>query len=373
MASDFGSDHFLQKKNKKTLRLLMSKVLIFIVGILCLFFVLNFPAFKDLFNGKAEISPVPKSSVDVKNTPTNIPVTPVPTEIPIDYLKYSFEALSEKSYGLNEIKIGRMYKKSSNFTAYIFTYKSEEKTISGLANIPNGKGKFPVIVLLHGWADKEAYYPGYGTEKSANFFAENGFLTLAPDFTGYGTSDWENPDILAARFERPIEVLNLLSGIGSLAKADSGKIGIWGHSNGGQIALSVLEITGKNYPCSLWAPVSLDFPECVLTYLGTEEVGNIVKEKIDSFLILNDPKKFSVRPYISKLKSNFIIHQGMADSDINPQWTQSLLDELKNAGLSVEYFTYPKENHNFNRYKTTGEVLRQRDLEFFTKQLKVQN
>jgi dienelactone hydrolase len=308
------------------------------------------------------------SVVLISSSPSPTP-TLVPTEIPIDYSKYSFENLSKKVFKQREIIIGRLLKKGNNFNSYVFTYKSEEKTISGMINLPMGPGKFPVIVLIHGWADKEAYYPGYGTEKSANFLAENGFLTLSPDFSGYGTSDWEDEDILEARFSRPVEVLNLLSSIPSLDKADPEKIGIWGHSNGGQIALSVLEITGQNYPTSLWAPVSLDFPECVLTYLGTEEVGNIVKESIDKFLIINDPKKFSVGPYLEKITSLFIVHQADQDEYIEPLWTKNLVTKLKNNGLNVEYFTYKKENHNFNRYKTTGEVLRQRDLEFFKKQL----
>jgi len=321
------------------------------------------------------VSPLPTKQVQV--APITKTPTPTPTEIPRDYSAWSFENLTQRQYNGGQIKLGRVLKKEEKFTSYVFTYKSEEKTISGLANIPfnsaqgklNASGKFPVIILLHGWADKEYYYPGYGTEKSANFLAENGFLTLSPDFSGYGTSDWEDKDILEARFSRPVEVLNLLSSINSLEKADFQKVGIWGHSNGGQIALSILEITDKNYPTSLWAPVSLDFPECVLTYLGTEEVGNIVKENIDKFLIINDPKKFSVGPYLDKITSPFIVHQADKDEYIEPLWTQDLVAKLKNNGLSVEYFIYKKENHNFNRYKTTGETLRQRDLEFFKKQL----
>lgn len=320
------------------------------------------------------LSPVPsrpEQEAQMKSgQAAQIEVIPTPTEAPRDYSEWSFNSLSQRDYNSGQIKLGKVLKKGDNFTSYVFTYKSDGQTISGMANIPNSGGKFPVIVLLHGWADKQYYYHGYGTEKSADFLAENGFLTLSPDFLGYGTSDWEDKDILVARFTRPVEVLNLLSAVASLPSADSSSIGLWGHSNGGQIALSVLEITNRPYPTSLWAPVSLDFPECVLTYLGTEEVGNVVKDKIDSFLILNDPKKFSVGPYLSKIKSSFTIHQAMTDEYIEKQWTDELVNKLKVQGLSVEYYLYPKENHNFNRYKETGEILRQRDLEFFRKWLK---
>ncbi len=290
----------------------------------------------------------------------------------IDYSKYSFQSLKEKIYPPGQIKLGKILKKETLFTSYLFTYQTEGKTISGLANIPKASGKFPVIILLRGYADKNYYYSGLGTEKSANFLAENGFLTLSSDFLGYGYSDLEDEDILKARFYRPVEILSLLNSLESLSKADTGKIGLWAHSNGGQVALSVLEISNKNYPTSLWAPVSLPFPECILTYLGEEEeVGNIVKEKIDLFLKNNDPKDFSTADHLELIKNTaFIIHQGLWDELIKPSWTKDLIEKLKGFGNTVNYFSYEKENHNFNYSKTTGEILRQRDLEFFQEQLK---
>lgn len=304
-------------------------------------------------------------------------ISPVGTSLKSDsstkeskYAPYSFEALSQRQFTAGKINLGTITKKEKNFNTYVFTYQSGGKTISGMANIPNGTGKFPVIILLRGYADRKYYHIGLGTERSANNLAENGFLTLAPDFLGYGYSDWEDTDILLARFYRPVEVLDLISSLGSLSSVDTNHIGFWGHSNGGQIALSILEITGKPYPTSLWAPVSLGFPEGVLTYLGTEEeVGNVVREKIEEFKKDNDPKKYSISEYFTKIKAPFIVHQATADELIKTQWTKDLVKKLQDQGNEVSLFFY-SENHNFNRYEATGEILRQRDLEFFKKWLK---
>ena len=287
------------------------------------------------------------------------------------YSPYTFEALSAREFRPGKINLTSLTKKEKNFDTYVFTYQSDNKTISGMANIPRGEGIFPVVILLRGYANRETYHIGLGTERSANFLAEHGFLTLAPDFLGYGWSNWEDQDILLARFYRPVEVLNLLSAVDSLPQADSSRIGLWGHSNGGQIALSILEITGKNYPTSLWAPVSLGFPESVTVYLGIqEEVGNPVKEKVEEFLKDNDPKKFSIVEYFTQIKAPFIIHQGLADELIKTEWTRDLVDRLRNQSLKVDFFLYRGENHNFNRYKNTGDLLRQRDWEFFRQYLK---
>lgn len=319
------------------------------------------------FDSKVEKLVSPLSGQPVSDQTISI----TPTETLPNYKPYTFENLSQRKFPEGKIKLGAVLAKEDNYTSYVFTYQSDGKTISGMANIPIGSSKCPVIVLLRGYADSQNYHVGLGTEKSANFLAANGFLTLAPDFLGYGYSDWEDKDILMARFYRPVEVLNLLSAISSLPSADTNRIGLWGHSNGGQIALSILEITGKSYPTSLWAPVSLGFPECILTYLGVqEEVGNPVKEKVEKFLTYNDPKKYSITEYFDKIKAPFIVHQATSDELIKVEWTKTLAKRLKEQGNQVDFYLYSKENHNFNRYKETGDLLRQRDLEFFKKYLR---
>lgn len=288
-----------------------------------------------------------------------------------NYAAYTFEALSQKQFKPGIIKLTKATREEKKYITYVFTYQSDAKTISGMANVPRGSGPFPVIILLRGYADQKNYHIGLGTERSANSLAEAGFLTLAPDFLGYGYSDWEDQDILLARFYRPVEVLNLLAGIGSLPQGDPNRVGFWGHSNGGQIALSILEITGKAYPTSLWSPVSLGFPENVLTYLGDqEEVGNMVEEKIKEFEKENDPKKFSIAEYFDRIKAPLIIHQGAVDELIKVEWTEGLVEKLKSQSLLVDFYLYPQENHNFNRFKNTGDLLRQRDLQFFQKWLR---
>ncbi|HUV72399.1 MAG TPA: alpha/beta fold hydrolase [Clostridia bacterium] len=294
--------------------------------------------------------------------------TPTPAS---KYAPFTFEALAKTEFKSGKIVLGAATRQENNYTTYVFTYKSDGKTVSGMANMPVGQGPFPVVVLLRGWADRQNYHIGLGTERSANNLAEHGFLTLAPDFLGYGYSDWEDEDILLARFYRPVEILNLLASIPSLPQADTQKIGLWGHSNGGQIVLSLLEITGKVYPTSLWAPVSLAFPESVLVYLGTEEeVGSLVEEKIAEFSRENDPKKYSIVEYFDQIKAPLVVHQGTADQLIEISWTKELVSQLKAKGLEVGLYLYSGENHNLNFYKNTGETARKRDLDFFSHQLK---
>ena len=44
----------------------------------------------------------------------------------------------------------------------------------------------PVIIQFRGYVERSIYQPGAGTKKTAEVFAKNGFISLAPDFLGYG-------------------------------------------------------------------------------------------------------------------------------------------------------------------------------------------
>ena len=281
---------------------------------------------------------------------------------------YSFENLKKRQSYPSEIKMEEILKKEEKYTTYLFSYAAEGKRITGMANIPKKEGKLPVAFLLRGWVDEKEYYTGLGSEKMANFLAENGFITLAPDFLGYGGSAPDFPDMLQARFFRPITVISLLSSLDSLEEADKDKIVIWAHSNGGQIALSVLEITERNIPTSLWAPVSAPFPESILHYTDElEDKGALVKKEIADFESKYDSSQYSTTSYLDWIKAPLIIQQGTADEAIPLEWTENLVKQLEEFGKEVTYYQYPGENHNFNY--GSAPLARSRDLIFFKQNL----
>ncbi len=284
----------------------------------------------------------------------------------INYTSYSFEYLQEREYFKSEIKLEEVLEEKDTFTSYLFSFAADGRKITGMANIPKKKGKLPVAILFRGWVDEEIYETGMGSEKMASFLAESGFLTLAPDFLGYGGSDSAFPDMLQTRFFRPITVMTLLESLNSLPQADSEKLAFWGHSNGGQIALSVLEISRQEIPTSLWAPVSVSFPESILHYADEmEDGGEIIRKIVTEFEKDYDVSKYSIATYLDQIKASLIIHQGLADEAIPVEWTKELVEELNH--LEVAYFKYPNENHNF--HYGSAPIARRRDLAFFKEHL----
>jgi dipeptidyl aminopeptidase/acylaminoacyl peptidase len=298
---------------------------------------------------------------------------------PPDLKPYSFENLQKRKYFPSEIKLEKTLEEDSLFTSFLFSYSSEGRKITGMANLPKRQGTYPVAILMRGFVDPQSYITGVGTINMATFLAQNGFITLAPDFLGYGGSDPDFPHQLLARFSRPINIIVLLNSLENLNKTldernlatvNPQKIVFWGHSNGGQIALSVLEITGRPIPTSLWAPVSAPFPESILYFTPEmEDEGKSLKEIVANFEKKYKSKDYSITNFFDQISAPIILHQGMADEAIPIEWSSNLYKTLKNLGKDITYYQYPGENHNFNFTRGSSNIARNRDLNFFKKHL----
>lgn len=285
--------------------------------------------------------------------------------------KYAFENLAKAEIAPGEIKIeNNLF--SLNFSPSLSSGQVPElKKVTGLVNIPEGRGPFPLIVLLRGYVDQKTYQTGDGTRKAGEYFAKNGFITVAPDFLGYGGSDKESADIFESRFQTYTTVLTLISSLKNIPNWDKKNIFLWGHSNGGQTALAILEITGKAYPTVLWAPVSKGFPQSILSYIEeAEDSGKLLIQKLSDFYDLYDSKLYSIANYFEKInpETKIQIHQGTADDAVPKIWTDKLVKTLLDLNLDLDYFVYSGADHNLQPNWNTVVA---RDLQFFKENRKI--
>lgn len=279
------------------------------------------------------------------------------TEKPLD--KYTFENLKKRQFIGNKIVLDKILKDDSLYSSYIFSFTSDGKKISGVANVPKTTGKAAVIVMLRGYADRDSYTQGVGTQHAADVFARAGFITLAPDFLGYGQSASPSADSLEERFETYTTALDLLASVKNLPDAvasissdhpevDISKVALWGHSNGGHIALAVLEITGASYPAVLWAPVSKPFPYSILYYTDEfDDHGKKLRKIVADFEKDYDAEKYSLTNYFDWIQAPIQLHQGDADLEVPLRWSDTLYNDVKKLNKDISYFTYPGDDHNF--------------------------
>lgn len=276
---------------------------------------------------------------------------------PLD--KYTIENLTKREPQGSKIKL----------EGNIFSFESDGKKVTGQLNIPDGFGPFPAVVMFRGYIDQEIYETGVGTRKAAEVFVENGFITVAPDFLGYGGSDKQSEDIMRARFQTYTTALDLVESIKTIGEWNQKDLFIWGHSNGGQIALTVLEITGWKYPTTLWAPVSKPFPYSVLYYTDeSEDRGKLLRREIAKFEETYDPDLYSIDLYYDRIASPLQIHQGTADDAVPKDWSDKLVKTLLDLDVDLGYFVYPGADHNM---QPSWNTVVARDLTFFKKHLKM--
>lgn len=290
--------------------------------------------------------------------------------------KYEFERLKKTQFPGSPITFGKLIKDGESFVSYVFYFTVNDKRVSGFANIPKEKGTYPVIVMFRGYVDREIYTIGEGTKRGGEVFAQNGYITLAPDFLGYGESASPSAISIEERFQTYTTALTLFASIGNLnkslekdefnARADSEKIGIWGHSNGGHIAISVLEISGKTYPTVLWNPVSKPFPYSILYYTDEfDDRGKALRKAVAEFEKDYDVEKYSPLNFYGLIKAPIQLHQAGDDEAVPQKWSDQLNEELTKLKKDVEYFIYPGEDHNFS--KGSWQTVVNRNIEFYKK------
>ena len=182
---------------------------------------------------------------------------------------------------------------------------------------------------------------------------------------GYGESDTQAENIFEARFQTYVTALSVLNSLDSISSWDGENILIWGHSNGGQVALTILEITGEEYPTVLWAPVTKSFPYSILYYTDeSEDKGRYIRKELAKFENIYNVEQYSIANYLERIKAPIQLHQGTGDDAVPYEWTNEFVDIFNELEKEITYYTYPGANHNL---VPSWNTVVQRNLVFFDK------
>jgi dienelactone hydrolase len=300
--------------------------------------------------GTATATPVPTetstptATPTATNTPTETPTstpsptpTVTPTATPNPYLPYTIPGLREREFPGGQIEITSYWEETDAFTRYYITYPSDDLLISGMMAVPKGQGPFPVIILNHGYIAPSRYWTGADTYDASTYLASRGFLTISPDFRGWGRSDsGEN----VFRSGLAIDVMNLISSLPSLPQADPDRVGIWGHSMGGGAVAWTMVVDPRVKASLLYAPVSADASDRRRFGGGGPGSSDPMWRDDPAFI-----DKISPINYFDYVTSPVQIHQGDADTTTPPRWARAIRDALTAAGKDVTYFEYPGPGH----------------------------
>ncbi len=299
--------------------------------------------------------------------------------------KYTISALRDTTLVPSHIKIEKELSHSLLYYSFQFSYTPLQRRMTGQINLPTViTDTTPVIIMVRGYVPKTDYTTGVGTKNAAAAFAEKGYITISPDFFGYGESDPEPEDVWQARFEKPLVLLELLAsikenGIPLAADGDIHKpaqIGMWAHSNGGQIVLSALTISKLPIPTTLWAPVTAPFPYSILFFSDEDaDEGRGARIWVNQLEKKYDLREFSFTNYLDGIQGPLQIHHGTADEAALKTWSDEFVQKVtqeskkREQPILVTYFQYPGADHNLAPKDNWNKAV-QRDIVFFEKYLK---
>lgn len=287
----------------------------------------------------------------------------------------SIEYLRKQDYPGSDIVIEQTLTPKSNYNQYIASYRSEGLKIYALLTVPTGekpKDGWPVIIFNHGYISPTQYKTAEKYEAYVDAFARNGYIVFKSDYRGHGNSEGtaEGGHTSPAY---TIDVLNALASIKKYKDANPQKIGMWGHSMGGNITLRAMELTSDIKAGSIWAgtvgPINNSSGRSGSGGSGRHGAGRLEGQYGTPE---SNPKFWSeIEPlnYLKYITAPIQLQHGTADTEVNPQVSEELNNKLKASGKNVTYFTYPGDDHNLSNNLNTA---LNRDVAFFDKYLKNQ-
>jgi dipeptidyl aminopeptidase/acylaminoacyl peptidase len=301
-------------------------------------------------------------------TATVITPTPLPTQTLAPYEQYTIDYLRKRTYGGGKIEVLEKLSETDLYNAYSIRYPSDGLNIYGFMTVPKGAGPFPVIVSVHGYAQYGAYDAFDIREDFGDFFAQNQLIVLHPQMRNQPPSD--NGDNLL-RVGMTEDVLNLIALVKAkgdlppeLASANADRLGLWGTSMGGEIALRVLTVSSDIKATVLYSPLSGNEEK------NSQQLYAVLRDdqfQLDAQIPLEIFDRISPANYYYKVKSAVLLNHGTADTTAPISWAVETCNFLESAGVFVQCIYYQGAGHVFKHDDV--EKLAQNALDFYRAQL----
>ncbi len=317
-------------------------------------------------------------------TPVSPSALPPATATSGAYSPLTIASMRAKSYPGSDLAIVQTLPPGPNYSRYVASYESDGLTLFGLLTVPTGQkpaGGWPVILLNHGYIPPAEYSTEESYARIVALFAEAGYIVFKPDYRGNGSS----PGTASQPYISPDYVsdsLNALASIRRYPDANPDRVGIWGHSMGGNITMHELVIDHDYKAAVLMAGVVGSYSDLlnwwkarvasgVLTTQNDLRTNDLVDameaahgtpESNPSFWNPIDPTQ-----YVGDVSVPVLIQVGTADTVVPPSFSEEFAARLQQAGKSVTLHVYPGADHNLSP-DTAAAV--QEAITFFNQYLK---
>jgi len=296
----------------------------------------------------------------------------------------AIEVMRKKTYPGSDLVIEEILTSGSNYSQFIASYLSDGLKIYGLLTMPKGNPPadgFPAIILNHGYIPPEEYKTTERYVAYVEAFAKNGYVVFKPDYRGHGNSEGK-PEGAYYSPAYTVDVLNALASVKKLPEVNPEKIGMWGHSLGGNLTLRAMVVSKDIKSGVIWAGVVGTYEELINKWhhkttwrpsaKEANHVGSIRQNLVNQYgtPVSNPVFWHSIDPryFLNDVSGPILLNQGLNDEEVPPLFSESLKNDLEKLGKTYEYYTYSGGDHNLS--SPNFETAMQRSIKFFDKYLK---
>ena len=320
------------------------------------------------------VAPRPTAQATIRASALATP-TPTPTQL----VPLSIEYMRVQSYPGSDLTIEQTLSPGANYTRYIASYRSEGLKIFGLLTVPRAARPargWPVIIFNHGYIPPAQYRTNERYVAYVDGFARNGYIVFKPDYRGHGSSEGTASTGYGAP-DYTIDVLNALATLKRYPQADPNRIGMWGHSMGGQMTLRSLVISKDIKAAVIWAGVVAPYADLLTKWPhpgGMSPPAARFSWRQSFVQTYGSPdanpqfwNSISPNTYVGDISAPIQLHHDTADAEVPLAFSQTLDRELMAAGKSVDFYTYPGNDHNLS---LSFSLAMQRSIAFFNRYVK---
>jgi dipeptidyl-peptidase-4 len=212
--------------------------------------------------------------------------------------------------------------------------------------------RYPVIVEVYGGPGVQRVQRAWGGYYR-QYLAQQGFVVFMLDNRGSGNRGRAFETALYHRMGS-IEIEDQVKGVDylrSLTFVDPSRIGVWGWSYGGYMALMAMVRAPEHFaagvsgaPVTDWRLYDTHYTE---RYMGVPEAGSPE----------SNPEGYrdgNVMTHAAALKGPLLVMHGMADDNVLFTHSTALFKRLQDLGKPFEVMPYPGSKHALLRFPTTG-------------------
>jgi dipeptidyl aminopeptidase/acylaminoacyl peptidase len=270
----------------------------------------------------------------------------------------------------------------ANYSRHIASYQSDGLKIFALLTVPFGdapESGWPVVIFNHGYIPPDQYRTTERYVAYVDGFARSGYIVLRSDYRGHDNSEGIPRGAYGAP-DYTIDVLNAVSAIKEFDGADPNRIGMWGHSMGGYIALRSMVTDDDIKAGVIWAGVVASYPDLFARWRrggatpGPTRTPRPGSWRLSLAEIYGNPEEnpqfwdpLSANSFLADLSGPIQLHHGTADSSVPLEFSAILYEQILGVGGIAEFYEYPGDNHNISNYFT---LAMQRSIQFFDQYVK---